>query len=120
MKKIVSLILCMLTVFCLFSCGKESKTFDLLIDAEKSGPGYITADLTLEGLEGDYEIYYAQGNKKYEGTEKIADAVGGGTVHFEKIFLPTMCSSLLIVNDEGERHKAEIPIGYVALPEDEF
>ena len=123
MKKAVAILLVCLSLFFLFSCGDKisSKELELIIDTEKSEIGRITADLTLTDLVGEYTIYFGDMDGKiYEGFEPIMKANGGETVHFEKLSIPSACFSLIIVNDNGEKHTADINMNYCLLPEDEF
>ena len=124
MKRILSVLLLCVSLFCIFACDDDkipTKNLDLIVDEANSDIGTITANLTLTDLVGEYTIYYGDMQKRIDkDKDPIMKATGGETVHFDNLYIPSGCFSLIIANENGEEHIASIPMKYCSLPDDEF
>ena len=124
MKKVLAILLLCVSLFCIFACNDDkipTKNFNFTVDEANSDIGKLTADLTLTDLVGEYTIYYGDMYKRIDDDkEPIMKATGGETVHFDNLYIPSGCFSLIIANENGEEHIASIPMKYCSLPDDEF
>ncbi|MDO5124129.1 MAG: metallophosphoesterase, partial [Eubacteriales bacterium] len=108
MKKVTSLILCVLMIMSLFTAGlvTVSAADSISYSFTKSEPGFAQGTITLSAADGTYYLYWADNTKALEGMDtlgKVTVSSGKGTLTMpNQTAIPADAEKLIAVKSSSE------------------